>query len=359
MILLMLSSGVMTKTQIASQLSLSIPTVSQICEELVRDGVVLEAGMQASGGGRRAMGYEVNADCRLAAGIDITRNHVYFCLVNLRGEMKAGERISFPFSNTGRYIDEMLDRFYAFLKDCSADESRLLGTGVSVPGIVDTDRQKVHYSHVLELSGAIALNEMKYTEQVPHNLRLFNDATAACMAERYSKSAPESFVFISLSNTVGGASVINGNIIEGDNGRGGELGHMILVPGGRKCYCGREGHYDPYGSALLLSSETNGSLEEFFGKLVQGDGRIAKVFDEYLHYLSIMIFNQHIATDLPVVLGGYVGCYLKPYIGRIRRLVSEIGIFSEDKDYIFCCSHTLESSAVGAATSFFEDFLNR
>ena len=47
-----------TKPELAAQLKLSIPTVGVICDELVQEGLVREAGMQPSGGGRPAMAYE-------------------------------------------------------------------------------------------------------------------------------------------------------------------------------------------------------------------------------------------------------------------------------------------------------------
>ena len=353
----LLSASTATKPELAGRLGLSIPTVGMICDELMREGLVREAGMQASEGGRRAMRYEPCLDRFRSLGIDITRRHVYMALIDLRGEVIAGERQRFPFEDTEDYRKELSGRVEAFLEKNHTDPGTILGCGVSVAGIVSPQQDRVLYSHVLNVGEETILNHLTAQQLQAPQIRFFNDATAACMAECYSHHAPDSFVFVSLSNSVGGATVINNRILPGKSGREGELGHMLIVPGGRRCYCGKCGHYDPYGNALLLTERADGSMQAFFEKVRAGDSELTQVFEEYLHYLAIMIYNLHIATDLPVVLGGYVGSYLKPYLPRIRELVGEQNIFEEEEEFIFSCEYNVEASAVGAASYFTKTFI--
>ena len=346
-----------TKPELAAQLRLSIPTVGVICDELVREGLVREAGMQPSGGGRPAMAYEPCLDRFNALGIDITRNHIYLALTDLKGKLIAGERQRFLFEDTPEYIRELSEKVRSFLFQNHKKSDQILGAGISVAGIVSLQQDRVLYSHVLNVGEETILNRLTASDLGVCAIKFFNDATAGCMAECYSHHAPDSFVFVSLSNSVGGATVINNRILPGKSGRGGELGHMLIVPGGRKCYCGKCGHYDPYGSALLLTGKADGSMQAFFDGLRDGDEEKTGVFDEYLHYLAMMIHNLHITTDLPVVLGGYVGSYLKPYLPKIRELVSEMNIFEEDEEFIFSCEYNVEASAVGAASYFTKTFI--
>ena len=353
----LLNASTATKPELAARLGLSIPTVGMICDELMREGLVREAGMQASEGGRRAMRYEPCLDCFRSIGIDITRRHVYIALTDLKGGVTAGERQRFPFEDTEEYRQELAGRVQAFLDKHLTKDVKILGCGVAVAGIVSPQQDKVLYSHVLNVGEETVLNRLTASELRAPSIRFFNDATAACMAECYSHHAPESFVFVSLSNSVGGATVINNRILPGRSGREGELGHMLIVPGGRRCYCGKCGHYDPYGNALLLTEKADGSMQTFFERVGAGDRELTQVFEEYLHYLAIMIYNLHISTDLPVVLGGYVGSYLKPYLPRIRELVAEMNIFEESEDFVFSCEYNVEASAVGAASHFTKSFI--
>ena len=88
----LLENGRAVKPTIAGDLKLSLPTVRQITGELVEQGLAYEAGPQDSYGGRRAMEIAVVPDYRYAAGIDITKNHIDFALVNLRGEILVNKR---------------------------------------------------------------------------------------------------------------------------------------------------------------------------------------------------------------------------------------------------------------------------
>ena len=179
------------------------------------------------------------------------------------------------------------------------------------------------------------------------------------MAECYTHQAPDEFVFLSLSNTVGGAIVHDGQISKGKNNRSGELGHICIVPEGRLCYCGKKGHYDPYGSALLLSELAGGSMKDFFSGLKQGNEQYQERFEEYLRALALMIYNLHISTDLPVVLGGYAGSYLNEYLPEIRALLKEKEIFDDEECYISTSRYNVEGAAVGSARYFSEQFILR
>lgn len=348
----------MTKPELSMQLQLSLPTVGVICDELLKEGLIEQTGMKASGGGRRAMKYRAVTDEMIAGGIDITRNNVYFTYLNLKGQMLAGERFHFPFEDSESYIQEMKERFRRFTDENQLNNRRRIGTGVSVAGVVRADYRGITRSHVLNLDRYCKLNRLP-EEAGEEEVLFFNDADAACMAECYWGKAPDSFVFLALSNTVGGATVIGNRIAKGKNGRGGEFGHVLLVPGGRSCYCGLKGHYDPYGSALNLTKISGGSMPRFF-ELVEGrDEKATGVFESYLRYLSMMVYNIHVSTDLPVILGGYVGSYLKPYLGRIRDLVGEQNLFQEKEEYVFCCEYAVEASAVGAAGYFVRTFTDQ
>ena len=82
----------------------------------------------------------------------------------------------------------------------------------------------------------------------------------------------ENAFYISLSNSIGGAMIIDNAIYEGDSLKGGEIGHMTVVPeGGELCYCGKRGCFDTLCRAGNLDQYTDGNLEAFFQLLANGD----------------------------------------------------------------------------------------
>ena len=66
---------------------------------------------------------------------------------------------------------------------------------------------------------------------------------------------------------------------------------MILVPGGKKCYCGKQGCADAYCAASVLTDDTKETLEQFMKKVEEQDGQAVKVWKEYLNNLAILISN--------------------------------------------------------------------
>ena len=345
-----------TKPELSAALNLSVPTVGQLVEELVAAGLVREDGMAASIGGRRAVSYCPLTRKYLALGVDITKNHIGFALVDLNGEMLTHERRKLTFARDEAYQQKAWAEALDFLARNQVETDRLIGVGISVPGIVSEDRKSLQCSHILGIQWE------NWRPEAPPEITCpcfcFNDADAACMVECFAADSPDNFTFLSLSNTVGGAMVNGRQIVRGISGRCGELGHVCLVPGGRMCYCGRRGHYDAYGAAWILAEKADGSLEQFFARLEQGDPALSAVFEEYLDYLAMLVQNVIMFTDVPIVLGGYVGSYMGPYLGRLREKVTALdnrGWSSEG--HIQLCRYKIEAAAVGSALFFVEQYI--
>lgn len=349
--------GRVTKPELSSQLKLSLPTVGQIIAELVEAGLVAEDGAAESMGGRRALYYVPVLDKKLALGVDITQNHISLALVDLSGQVLDHERIRLVFANEPGYNDRVNAQIHNFLGKNQIAPDSLIGIGCSAPGIVSADRKSLQISHILKV-----LPEKPYTFQpdIPCPMLCFNDADAACMAECYSQNGLENFVFLSLSNTVGGALVVNRNVTRGLMGRCGELGHVCIDPGrrARMCYCGKRGHYDAYGSAKLLAEKVDNTLESFFARVEQGDPEMVQVLDEYLENLSILIENVVMFLDMPIVIGGYVGSFLGPYLDLLKEKVAQRdNLEFSSVGHIRLCRKKFEAAAVGCALYFTEQYI--
>lgn len=131
---------------------------------------------------------------------------------------------------------------------------------------------------------------------------------------------------------------------------------MTLVPGGRTCYCGKEGCLDAYCSAKLLSDVTDGNLEAFFQKLNGNNPRVKAVWEEYTGYLATAINNIYMVLDCDMILGGYIGSYMEDHMAEIREKVAQRSLFSENGDFIKACSYKAGTAAMGAAMNVIERF---
>ncbi len=341
-----------SKPEIASGLALSMPTVLQTVKSLIDEGLITESGKQESNGGRKATALTVAEDVCCAAGIDITANHMSYVLIDLCGNIKSEKRIKRPFENTPEYYRGVNANLEDFLDFSPINAEKLIGVGVSLPGIMDKKNKVLVRSHVLNQNN---VSLKSFSDMIRFDTAFENDANSALFAEM--SAIERNTVYLSLSNSLGGAICINGTIYGGDSFKSAEFGHMIIEPNGRQCYCGKRGCADAYCSARVLLQYAD-SLDEFFVKLKHKENEICRVWNEYLDYLAILISNLRMAFDCDIMLGGYVGGYLKGYMGDLAQRVRVYNLFDDDAMYLKNCRYEREASAVGAAMYFTENFLD-
>lgn len=346
-----------SKLEISQTLQISMPTVLQNIKELLADGLVCEIGEFKSTGGRKAKVLAPISDVRLSVGVDITRNHVSLVLADLSGTVLRHRRIPFPFARTPEYSERLGRLVTSFVDEEGVHPERILGVGVSIPGIISASGDVITSAHTLDL---VNVPCVEFSREIPWPCIFLNDANAAGAAEFGNPAQPWSgrnAVYLSLSNSVGGAIHLNGGLFAGENQRAGEFGHMCLIPGGLTCYCGKLGCADSYCSALTLTAGLEVSLSGFFSRLAEGDAVCETRWKPYADHLTRLANNLRMAFDCDVVLGGYVGGHLADRLPELQRRVSELGTFDTDGSWLSTCRFKLEASALGAALQHVNAYL--
>ncbi|MEZ5193818.1 MAG: ROK family protein [Nocardioides sp.] len=135
----------------------------------------------------------------------------------------------------------------------AADGRRLRAVGVSAAGFVDAPGSEGHVRPAPALAGRAGPRD---PDQAARGSGPFdNDANCAAWAEYRFGTArgSHSALMITLGTGIGGALVLEGQVIRGANGMAGEFGHMQMVADGLPCECGRRGCWEQYcsGNALL------------------------------------------------------------------------------------------------------------
>lgn len=345
-----INNQITSKAEVSKNLNLSMPTVLSNINDLIAKGIIIETGEYESTGGRKAKSIGINPSYRYSVGIVITANHVGIVLVNLKYEIVKFRRVRMKFSPDASYCQDLSVLTSEFLKDTEYQD-RILGIGISIPGIISQKDHLLIKSHALQLEN-YSLSFLEQAFDLP--VYFENDANAAMMAEDINRY--RNAIYLSLNNTLGGAFCIDGKLFQGENQKAGEFGHMILVPGGRKCYCGKKGCADAYCAASALTDETN-SLETFMEQLKSGDEAVEEKWSEYLDMLAVLISNLRMAYDMDIILGGEVGGYLAEHMLPLGEKVMEYNGFDHDIRYLRNCSYKREASAVGAAKHFLQDFI--
>lgn len=327
---LMRGGQTMTRQDIAEELSLSMPTVLQHVTQLIEAGILEEWGTAQSNGGRKAKTLRLRPETSYVLGINIGIRLIEFVTTDLLGNLLQSSSISLPFRDEPDWYTQFQCALLDFFEQYRVDSSQILGAGISFPGIIDGQRNQVVRSHIL---GVEHMGLERFQKALPCPAVFHNDANCACFAER--SAGRDSYVYLSLNESVGGAIMLNGRLWMGDTFQAGELGHMILIPGGRRCYCGKQGCADAYLSPQALEQ----------------DG-----WETYLGHLAIFITNLRMLLNMDLVIGGQVGIKIRPQLDALLVKAAQYDRFARDINYIFPCGQQEYSCALGAAEFAVEQF---
>ncbi len=204
-------------------------------------------------------------------GVDLGGTYTKFGLVAEKGELIAENFIetdsSVPYDVFFARLYDEIER----LKNRFAASSKMKGIGIGAPS-GNYLSGKIENASNLNWPDYIPVAKMM-TKLSGLPVAVTNDANAAALGEmKYGiAKGVNNFISLTLGTGLGSGIVINGKLVNGQNGHAGELGHMIAVTNGRACGCGRNGCLETYASApgllktlldLIDSTETDSVLRD-------------------------------------------------------------------------------------------------
>lgn len=336
-----------SRQDLSNTLALSLPTINQNLKELCTEGLIEFRGTFGSTGGRRPMVIALAHKSFISVGVEITATMMRFVAVDLLGEQIGAARTNRRFTDSPDYYACFASSLESFLNKNRIDRKRIIGVGISLPGIVSVD------STVLEMAPALGVTEFplsRFIDAIPYKCLFDNDASAGGFAEQFGKTGHKTMAYLSLEKGVGGAIFINGEPYEGVNRRGAEFGHMCLhTHDGRPCSCGKSGCLESHCSIDRLTTDYDIALETFFEEMENGNETYAARFDEYLTDLAIGIANINMIVDCEIIIGGQISQHLPPYMERLRAKVKEHSLPQFNEKALQLSSLRTLTSCTGAA----------
>ena len=190
------------------------------------------------------------ADEKLYIGLDVGGTSVKAGLFDGEGSLLGKGSVPTP-----PLVDEagyaaVTGGIEGLLADAAANPSDVAGIGLAIPCPVPADGViRMQANIQIDAPGLKAALEAL----CPGAAVCFeNDANAAAMGELWAGSARghASFVFVTIGTGVGGGVVVDGHVVSGGVGAGGEIGHLCMNPEETSCCgCGGKGHLEQYASA--------------------------------------------------------------------------------------------------------------
>ncbi|WP_037910683.1 ROK family protein [Actinacidiphila yeochonensis] len=188
-----------------------------------------------------------------------------------------------------------------------------LAAGVAVPGIVDEDSGTAVYSANLRWKD-LPLRDLVSARLGGLPVALGHDVRTGGLAEGRigAGRGADRFLFVPLGTGIAGAIGIDGRIEAGAHGCAGEIGHIVVRPGGRVCGCGQLGCLEAYASAGAVSrtwarasGDPAADAAACARAVADGDPRAARVWQEAVDALADgLVTGLTLLDPRTVVVGG-------------------------------------------------------
>jgi len=191
-------------------------------------------------------------------GIDLGGTTIKAGVCNEKGEILYKESCPTITSEDGdRIITDMAALCLRVIAKCELKTDDIEYAGIASPGTADSEKGVIVYACTLPFLNypiAMRLSELTDIKKV----YVENDANAAAKGEAIVGAAKgfANSVMITLGTGVGGGIIIDNKVYAGFNFAGAELGHIVIVHGGKPCTCGRNGCWEAYASATALVEQT-------------------------------------------------------------------------------------------------------
>lgn len=244
-----------------------------------------------------------------ALGIDIGGTKIAGGVVSESGELL--HRLEKP--TRAQDPDTIIATVAEIVAELSTSESHLT-VGVAVAAFLDPGRENLYFSPNIEWKDFPLRDRLE--SKLGRPVTIENDANAAGWAEYRFGGARDSvsMIMLTMGTGVGGAVIDRGQLLVGGFGTAGELGHIIIRPGGLECGCGNRGCLEQYASGTALMrdareslSRPNLSAEDLTALLESADAEATDVLRGVCDSMGLGIASLVAVTDPDtVVIGGGV-----------------------------------------------------
>ena len=301
-------------------------------------------------------------------GIDVGGTSVKCGLFHTDGTLVEKWEIPTRTENNGQNIlPDVAETINAKLAEKNIDKADVEGVGIGIPGPINSRGEAAcavnlywGFTPVAQILGD--LTGLK--------AQAGNDANVAALGEAWKGAAAgaQNIIMVTLGTGVGGGIIINGKILAGSHGAGGEIGHALVVRGEEeKCNCGNHGCLEQYASAtgivrvagrVLAASEDDSTLRELqnitakdvLDAFKAGDAVAVRIMEYVGDLLGGAIAGFTTVVDPEaIVIGGGVSKAGQPLIDCIEKYYQRYAFSSCKETPIVLATLGNDAGIYGAA----------
>lgn len=258
-------------------------------------------------------------------GIDVGGTTIKCGLFTSKGElMEAWEIVTNKEDKGAHILSDIAAAIQAKCSEKGIEMAEIEGIGLGVPGPVNNDGIVVV---AVNLGWDMKNAKQELEELIKVPVAVGNDANVAALGELWlgAASGSKDAIMFTLGTGVGGGVIVDGKVVAGVHGAGGEIGHLtVVLEDGNQCNCGKKGCLETVASATGIVRETVKylaatdepstlrDLESFEAKDVfdaakANDAVGVKMVDQLGRYIGLTAANLAATTDPEkIIIGGGV-----------------------------------------------------
>lgn len=254
-------NGSTSNAEICSKFDISLPTSMGLINQLMESGIVVKAGQGKSEGGRKPDLYGLKEHSFFVLSIHIKRFKIKIAIIDNNHSIIEEDEIATEISPKSNIVELLYKKAQEVIKNSGIDPKKMLGVGISMPGLVSTKEGK-NFTYYLTEQEPESLKD-KFEKKFKKPVVILNDTKSACLAEyRFGIGKnKENVLVISMDWGIGLGIIMGGKMHTGHSGFAGEFGHIPMVEDGLLCHCGKRGCLEMEASGLALVRKAKEGLK--------------------------------------------------------------------------------------------------
>lgn len=240
----------------------SLPLVTKLVNGLVAEGYIIEQGLAASTGGRRASLFLLNPEMQkyiVSVAMDqfTTRLVIYDLAGNIFSPVQTLE-LALP--GDADAVEELISFIGHHISASGIDVKKLLGIGIGMPGFIDVE-YGIDHSHLKPKDGKHLGKYM--TKKLGLPVFMDNDSSLIALAElNFGAAAGKRDVMVvNIGWGTGLGMIVNGQLYRGSSGYAGEFSHIPLSNTNNLCSCGKRGCLEVETSLLVMTKRATEEIK--------------------------------------------------------------------------------------------------
>jgi predicted NBD/HSP70 family sugar kinase len=290
-------SGPAVRADVVNGTALSRATVSRLVGEMQADGVVIELpSPKTPRAGRPSTLLAIEPSLGTVGGIDFGHASVRVAVADLAGTILAESRHELDVDHEP---DQAIDTAARELRGLGRRRPPLLAVGAAISAPVRRDTGAVVIDGILPGWSDVELRA-ELESRVGTPVRVGNDANLGALAEVRAGAGrgARNVLYLMLSSGIGAGLVLDGELHSGRSGITGELGHVVVQAGGRRCRCGRRGCLETVAGAGHVERTPDGLTAA--GRAV---GRVAGTACNLINPERVIVGGELSVGGTPLIQG--------------------------------------------------------